>query len=280
MDKNHRPRPLSRDHIELNQSVPNYLKSGNKLCSVVSLAADWCRKMRLESNSKTPPLQSVGDPFKAREAIYVPFYRLPQIHVRNKAWSGEEQQRSSRWCKETINGMVDLEGRRDSAYFLICWRNSIKTGILCLAWRIARVVGHLVYSTPPHVAVCPSSGTITAIRVRTLRCIIMTKIIAHKLICKESLEVHKHGHVPERKEELWRERPQRSCTVRMVTGLKVKGRRTFPLGLQGDWLWFIVHASPVGLCIPLGQYYLGSSTFSPVMWRRMAVKWILAREVK
>lgn len=121
MDKNHRPRPLSRDHIELNQSVPNYLKSGNKLCSVVSLAADWCRKMRLESNSKTPPLQSVGDPFKAREAIHVPFYRLPQIHVRNKAWSGEEQQRSSRWSKETINGMVDLvEGRRDSAYFLIC----------------------------------------------------------------------------------------------------------------------------------------------------------------
>lgn len=48
--------------------------------------------MRLESNSKTPPLQwSVGDPFKARETIHVPFYRLPQIHVRNKAWTGEEQ---------------------------------------------------------------------------------------------------------------------------------------------------------------------------------------------
>lgn len=120
MDKNHRPRPLSRDHIELNQSVPNYLKSGNKLCTVVSLAA-LAAALLQESNSKTPPLQSVGDPFKAREAIHVPFYRLPQIHVRNKAWSGEEQQRSSRWSKETINGMVDLvEGRRDSAYFLIC----------------------------------------------------------------------------------------------------------------------------------------------------------------
>lgn len=68
-------------------------------------------------------------------------------------------------------------------------------------WHGESLVWLVIWCTP-HVPVCPSSGDNYSNLVRTLRCIIMTKIIAHKLNCKESLEVRKHGHVQERKEEL------------------------------------------------------------------------------
>lgn len=70
-------------------------------------------------------------------------------------------------------------------------------------WHGESLVWLVIWCTPlHHTFQCVHlRGTITAICVRTLRCIIMTVIIiAHKLICKESLEVRKY--VQERKEEL------------------------------------------------------------------------------